>query len=103
MNILNIKVKHKFFGIGIITEFDGNSIAVQFENKKSIFIYPDAFEKFLTDIDPSIQEEIMKKILKAKKSSEEKRKAKFETYLANIQKKKGFCKVIANHSKEKYN
>lgn len=38
MNILNIKVKHKFFGIGIITEFDGNSIAVQFENKK-VFLY----------------------------------------------------------------
>jgi hypothetical protein len=86
MDIVNIKVKHKSFGVGTITEFDGNSITVQFENKKSIFIYPDAFDKFITAEEPSIQDAIKKEIVAAKQASEEKRKADFEAYAANAQK-----------------
>ena len=48
MNLLNEKVTHKSLGDGKIIDFDGNNIEVQFASKISKFVYPDAFETFLT-------------------------------------------------------
>ena len=50
----NIKVTHKTFGEGIVTTHDGNYINVSFGGAVKRFVYPDAFDKFLTVDDESI-------------------------------------------------
>lgn len=54
MDITNLKVNHNVFGVGTVTEFDGNYFTVQFATKTSKFVYPDAFEKFIVVEDPSV-------------------------------------------------
>lgn len=49
------KVLHKKFGEGIITEFDGTHVAVEFPGDVRKFQYPAAFEKFLTFEDEKLQ------------------------------------------------
>jgi len=44
----NVRVIHKAFGDGIITEQVGNYITVKFSSVTKKFVYPDAFERFLT-------------------------------------------------------
>ena len=54
VNLINKKVKHTgALGIGIVTEQDDKYITVQFANKVIKFVYPAAFEKFLTAVDQS--------------------------------------------------
>ena len=57
MNILNEKVEHIKFGTGVVMQIDDNRICVQFQDSVGIkmFIYPDAFEKFLKAEDPTVQ------------------------------------------------
>ena len=50
----NIKVTHKTFGDGVVANRDGNYINVNFSGAVKRFVYPDAFEKFLTVEDESI-------------------------------------------------
>ena len=50
----NIKVTHKTFGEGVVADHDGNYINVSFGGTVKRFVYPDAFEKFLTVEDASI-------------------------------------------------
>ena len=38
------KVKHKSFGIGVITDIDGKYYFINFQNKTSKFIFPDAID-----------------------------------------------------------
>lgn len=54
----NLHVKHKTFGLGTIVLKDGKYIKVKFEIGEKNFVYPDAFEKFLTLEDGSITDEI---------------------------------------------
>lgn len=75
MDLSNVKVKHKTFGIGTIIEFDNKYLTVQFEGKISKFVYPDAFEKFIEAEDPKIQKIIITNIISKKHSEEEKRRA----------------------------
>lgn len=103
MDIVNIKVKHKFFGVGTIIDFDGKCFVVQFENKKSVFIYPDAFENFIAAEEPSIQKAILEEIVAAKQSSEEKRKAEFEAYAANAKNTDTSVRRTRTTSKNKRN
>lgn len=49
------KVKHISFGEGIIIKFDNNHFIVDFGSKKCEFIFPDAFEKFLSTDDSQLQ------------------------------------------------
>ncbi|MBR5310988.1 MAG: hypothetical protein IKU42_07695 [Oscillospiraceae bacterium] len=68
MDLVGMKVRHKVFGAGTVTAFDesegGKSgyVTVEFSAKTSKFLYPDAFEKFLTveneEVNTSILEEI---------------------------------------------
>ena len=51
--MVGIKVKHSVFGVGTITAQDDKYLTVEFANKTSRFIYPDAFEKFIKAEDPS--------------------------------------------------
>jgi hypothetical protein len=73
--LINLNVKHKLLGKGIITEVSGVYITVQFDSKKSKFLYPDSFEKFIVAEDSSVQSAIMAKINAAKQVAEEQRQA----------------------------
>lgn len=77
-DLLNLKVKHKGLGIGVITEVSDNSLTVKFETKESKFVYPDAFEKFLVVENLSLQAEIMEEIKSKKLADEVKRQAEEE-------------------------
>lgn len=71
--MIGTKVKHAVFGSGIITEFDGSYITVEFATKTSKFIYPDAFEKFIKAEDETVQKTILENIQAAKDLAEKKR------------------------------
>jgi hypothetical protein len=75
MDLLNYKVRHTIFGVGTVTEFDGKYITIQFADKSSKFVYPDAFEKFIKAEDSAVQEAILNYISAAKKAEEERRQA----------------------------
>ena len=61
MIIVNEKVEHIEFGSGVITEVRDNKIWVQFQDKigTKIFLYPEAFEKFLKAINPAVENNVM--------------------------------------------
>lgn len=69
-DLLNMKVKHKAFGEGIITEVSDNYLIIKFAAKESKFVYPDAFEKFIVVEDASVQAEILEEINAAKQAAE---------------------------------
>lgn len=72
MNLLNEKVTHKSLGDGKIIDFDGNNIEVQFASKISKFVYPDAFETFLTLNSADKQKAIYVEIASIKQEREDK-------------------------------
>ena len=48
MQLMGQAVQHTAFGKGVVTEQKGNIITVQFSQGEKRFLYPDAFQKFLT-------------------------------------------------------
>lgn len=74
VKLLNLVVKHKVYGIGVITDVEGNHITVQFDSKTAKFLYPDSFEKFITAVDPSIQTAILDEISAFKQAAEMQRR-----------------------------
>lgn len=82
MEIEGLSVKHKTFGVGTITKFDGKYLTVAFESKVSIFQYPAAFSGFIQATDPTVHTAILQEIDDAKaeaiaqqKTAEESKKA----------------------------
>jgi len=67
----NLEVKHKTFGIGVVISTQGRYMTVMFENIKKVFVYPDAFERFLTLSDGSISDEIKNDIFMSKKAKQD--------------------------------
>ena len=61
------KVTHKVFGCGTIIELSNAYLTVNFGDSEKKFVYPDAFEKYLTSTDPELMEQIDKDI-QAKRS-----------------------------------
>ena len=59
MNLKNLEVKHKSFGLGVIVDVQGKYITVRFDAQDKVFVYPDIFEKFLTLADGSVSEDIL--------------------------------------------
>lgn len=55
----NLQVKHKTFGLGTVVSMDGKYMRIKFESAEKSFVYPDAFEKFLTLADGTVSEEIL--------------------------------------------
>lgn len=53
------RVHHKSFGGGTITGLDGTLLSVRFSSGEKKFVYPDAFESFLTAEDTELQEKIL--------------------------------------------
>lgn len=66
----NTKVTHKTFGEGIVTNHEGNYINVSFGGTVKKFVYPDAFDKFLTVDDESILSAIKVDIDASKKAKQ---------------------------------
>lgn len=64
-------VTHKKFGCGIITEQSASIITVSFSGIEKKFVFPDAFENFLSTDDAKLISEIdeQKKIIEAKKKA----------------------------------
>ena len=60
MILENLNVKHKTFGDGVVVVAQGNYMTVKFNTCEKKFVYPDAFEKFLTLSDGTVSEEILK-------------------------------------------
>ena len=58
MVCVDLQVMHKTFGLGTIISIDGKYIRVKFDSVEKNFVYPDAFEKFLTLADGSVSEDI---------------------------------------------
>lgn len=75
--LLNTKVIHKMLGEGIITEAGDNYVSVKFASKVSRFIFPIAFEKFITAENSDIQEMIIEEINRAR-NEEHKKQAERE-------------------------
>ena len=66
--MLGRKVKHKVFGCGTITELTSAYLTVNFGDSEKKFVYPDAFEKYLTSTDSKFMEQVHKDI-QAKRSA----------------------------------
>ena len=73
--MIGIKVEHSVFGLGTIIAHEGKCITVEFFDKTSKFIYPDAFEKFIKAVDPDVQDKIINSINDAREEAEQKRLA----------------------------
>lgn len=79
MNIVGQKIKHKAYGVGTVTEFDGaGHITIEFAAKTSTFQYPQAFEIFLTAEDGKVQEVALKDLQDMKAAIEAEKAAKAE-------------------------
>ena len=87
MDLSNIKVQHNMLGVGTVIEFDSQYITVQFTDKTSKFVYPDAFDKFLKAEDPNVQEAIMADVFSVKQAEEERRQAEIAVRNAEEEKK----------------
>jgi hypothetical protein len=59
MELNNLQVKHKVFGIGTVVETDGKYMTILFGDVRKNFVYPDSFEKYLTLADGTVSEEIL--------------------------------------------
>ena len=66
----NVKVVHKAFGEGIVTEHIGNYITVKFASAEKKFVYPDAFERFLALADGTVSPEIQADLAMSKKAKQ---------------------------------
>ena len=63
---VNLEVKHKAFGSGVIVSQSGKYITVKFESAQKTFVYPDVFESYLTLADGTVSPEIVLDIEAAK-------------------------------------
>ncbi len=66
----NIEVCHKAFGKGTVVANQGKYITVKFASTQKIFVYPDAFETFLTLADGTVSDEIKTDIAAAKQAKQ---------------------------------
>lgn len=66
MDLRGVSVKHDVFGEGIINDYDEKYLVISFPAGDKKFVYPDAFEKFLSVSDDKIAEFINLEIEKNK-------------------------------------
>lgn len=87
MELLNLKVKHKIFGEGVIIKSENKSITIRFQSKESKFIYPDCFENsYVIAVDESVQTAIMAEIEIAKQALQESRQTAVSERRAMVEK-----------------
>ena len=80
----NLAVRHNKFGDGSVTRFDGKYFTVHFASGDRVFVYPDAFEKFLTVADASVMEQISSDLAASFAKKEAIRNAKAEENLHSM-------------------
>ncbi len=73
MDLINMKVSHKIFGDGIIIAKKNSYITVKFCNDEKKFIYPNAFDGYLTTEDTDINNKIKGEIEAIKRLEDEKK------------------------------
>ena len=61
----NLEVLHGTFGKGIVMSKNDKYITVKFEACQKVFVYPDAFEKFLTLADGTVSDEIKAELVQS--------------------------------------
>jgi hypothetical protein len=91
MNLINKKVEHITFGSGVITEVNDNKIWVQFEDNigTKIFLYPDAFDRFLKAVNTKVEDNIMMDLHKKQEQMElEQERIREEREAAELEEKK---------------
>lgn len=66
----NLEIKHKSFGIGTVVAVTGKYMTVRFGSADKKFVYPDAFENYLTLADGSISDEIKSDIKAANEAKQ---------------------------------
>ncbi len=54
----NLAVTHKSFGCGTVVSVQGKYFTVEFDKGRKVFVYPDAFENFLSLTDGVLTDEI---------------------------------------------
>lgn len=64
MNLINEEITHNVFGEGNVIGQEDSIITIAFEDDTKKFVYPDAFEKFITLTNPSTAESLEKIITK---------------------------------------
>lgn len=66
----NLEVNHKAFGCGTVVARQGKYLTVKFGAVQKVFVYPEAFEGYLTLADGSVPEEIVIDIEAAKREKQ---------------------------------
>ena len=66
----NLEVKHKSFGDGFVAAMNGKYMTVKFPAATKTFVYPDAFENYLTLKDGTVTDEIKADIALVKAEKE---------------------------------
>lgn len=75
MDLVNKKVTHKIFGKGRIIKYDDSYVDIDFPAGNKKFVFPDAFGKYLTVIDPGAAKFVEKKVqIREKELKKEKRR-----------------------------
>lgn len=58
MNLVGYQVSHKAFGDGVVTKWDNKYVTVRFSSTEKTFVYPNAFNGYMTILDPSAMESV---------------------------------------------
>ena len=76
MNLINLKVKHKVFGEGIIIANENSYLTVRFKDCERKFVYPQVFDGYLTIENSNANEGINNEIKAIKKVEKEEKQEK---------------------------
>lgn len=101
MNMLNERVEHNTFGIGVITEVNDNKIWVEFQDSigTKIFLFPDAFEKFLKAENPTVEENVLEECrIKQEQIEQELERIEKEREAAQLEGKKAKLELAKKKS-----
>lgn len=63
MNLIGQPVKHGVFGTGIVKDLSESIVTICFDGGEKNFIYPDAFNQFLTLADKKVQQRIQQLLI----------------------------------------
>lgn len=104
-SLKNEYVYHKNFGKGVITDNNFSKIRIQFTGSKEpkIFLYPDAFEKFLVLEDDVLQQECYEQaiLIRQEQEKEEEAKRMERKRLEEIKRKELRKEKLANAKRKK--
>jgi hypothetical protein len=79
MDLVNEQVMHKVFGRGKVVKCNNSFIKIDFPVGKKKFVFPDAFETFLTLTDPK-SAKFVEKIVQEKKKAYQEEKKRLNTF-----------------------